>query len=82
MKKYNIGLGILDTCFDFQELVIKANNKNDAVREFFNQIIYEIKNLDCSKIAENDDGWIHEEQLYCRPVRGDEVTFYEDREEQ
>lgn len=61
MKRYEICLGILDNSFNFSSFIIEADNKVEAVKEFFNQLIDEIKDLDYEQIAENDDGWIYGE---------------------
>lgn len=61
MKKYEIGMGIFDSCFNFNSLVIEAENREEALKIFFDNIIEEIKDLDYEKIAKTDDGWINEE---------------------
>lgn len=61
MKRYDIGLGILDNSFNCSSFIIEADNEVEAVKEFFNQLIDETKDLDYEQIAKNDDGWIHQE---------------------
>lgn len=61
MKKYSIGIGILENCFDFCALCVEAENETQAVEKFFEGLIEEIKELNYSKVAEKQKDWICEE---------------------
>ena len=62
MKKYEVGIGILNCCFDFNSIEVEARSKGDAFRKFCKSIIDELENIDYEEIAKTDDGWIYEDK--------------------
>lgn len=61
MKRYTIDIGILENCFDFCGITIEAENETEAVKKFFDSLTDEIRRLDFSKTAKEQDAWISEE---------------------